>query len=435
MSNYQLFGLRSIISQSDHGHLILLIVCGFCLIPAFAVLLVSHVNAHEQSYPPRGCKRLGRRGKSNLADEFTVDCVHEQSEDSPWKVKSLWVYPFKSCKGVELDAGAVISTGMEYDRVFSLAQLKGPSSASGSKSDADKSAYKWEFITQRQFPLMALVRTEIWVPDLASPTHSSSLPEVKSQGVIVVRFPYRQGGLKGFVTRAAATLTGQALEKTFQIPFNPTEKQIKQNSYFLEEMKIWKDSPQAINMTTILPPELKAALGVRNPLGLFRISNDHLRKVFRCAPSKEELGYQAVTGFADAYPLHIMNLASSLDVAQRVNDSIPLLSVLRFRPNIIITGPEAYEEDSWKRIRIGEFEYYVSCRTTRCMLPNTDQATGEKHAQEPYKTLSTYRRIDEGAAKNHCLGMQMVPAVEQGVISVGDEIEVLETGEHFYLKQ
>jgi len=396
---------------------------------------MSHADPQEQTYPPRGCKRLGRREKSNLADEFTVDCVHEQSETSPWTVKSLWVYPFKSCRGVELDGGAVISTGMEYDRVFSLAQLKGPSKASASTTDTDKSAYKWEFISQRQYPLMALVKPEIWVPDPASPTYSSSLPEAKSQGVIVVRFPYQQGGLRGLVTRAAATLTGQVPEKTFQIPFNPTEEQIKRKSYFLEEMKIWKDSPQALNMTTILPPELKYALGVRNPLGLFRVSNDHLRKVFRCAPSKEKLGYQAVTGFADAYPLHIMNLASSRDVARRVDGSIRRLSVIRFRPNIIITGPEAYEEDSWKRIRIGEYEYYVSCRTTRCLLPNTDQTTGEKHPQEPFKTLSTYRRIDEGAAKNHCLGMQMVPALERGEMRVGDEIEVLETGEHFYLKQ
>lgn len=423
MSQQELFGLRKMISLSDHGHLILLAICSLCLIPAFTAWFVNRVRSEEQPYlpqgrpyPPHGCKRIGLAGKSNLDDEFTVDCVHDQSEDSPWTVKSLLIYPVKSCKAVELDSGVVIGTGMEYDRYFTFAELKG----------ADKSAPKWEFISQRKFPSMALVKTELWIPDPASPTYSLDLPEVQSQGVIVARFPYQPDG---------AESTGQEPEKTFHIPFNPTAKQIKRNKWFMEEMKIWNDIPEALNMTTILPPELKDVLGVQNPIGLFRVSNGHLRKVFRCAPRKEEVGYQPVTGFADAYPLHLMNLASNRDVAGRVNDSLPQLSVLRFRPNIIITGPQAYEEDSWKRIRIGGYEYYVACRTARCLLPNTNQTTGEKHPKEPYTTLRSYRRIDEGAPNHHCLGMQMVPALERSEIRVGDKVEVLETGDHFYLKQ
>ena len=109
------------------------------------------------------------------------------------------------------------------------------------------------------------------------------------------------------------------------------------------------------------------------------------------------------------YPLHIMNLASVRDLGQKIPKEIPRLSSLRFRPNIIITGPEPYTEDSWKQIRIGDYQYHVACRTTRCLLPNTDQDTAEKHPQQPDKILRTYRCIDEGSAKHACLGMQMVP--------------------------
>jgi len=49
--------------------------------------------------------------------------------------------------------------------------------------------------------------------------------------------------------------------------------------------------------------------------------------------------------------------------------------------------------------------------------------------------LKAIRRIDEGDPKNACLGMQMVPAIEASRIAVGDAITVLETGEHFYIKQ
>lgn len=45
--------------------------------------------------------------KSNLADEFE----HDADGDGDWKVKSLWIYPVKSCRGVELDEANVVPTG------------------------------------------------------------------------------------------------------------------------------------------------------------------------------------------------------------------------------------------------------------------------------------------------------------------------------------
>lgn len=46
-------------------------------------------------------------------------------------------------------------------------------------------------------------------------------------------------------------------------------------------------------------------------------------------------------------------------------------------------------------------------------------------------TLRKYRVIDEGS-KSACLGMQLTPLGE-GEVKVGDKIEVLETGKHFFL--
>lgn len=45
--------------------------------------------------------------KSNLADEFE----YKPDGDGDWKVKSLWVYPVKSCRGIELDEVNVVPTG------------------------------------------------------------------------------------------------------------------------------------------------------------------------------------------------------------------------------------------------------------------------------------------------------------------------------------
>ena len=114
----------------------------------------------------------------------------------------------------------------------------------------------------------------------------------------------------------------------------------------------------------------------------------------------------------------------------------PRLSAARFRANLIITGPEAYHEDTWRRIKIGFYEYDISARTARCKMPNVDQVTGERHPSEPDRTLRAERAVDAGAGPNvGCLGMQMVPIAKDSALRVGDEITVLELGEHCYIKQ
>lgn len=117
-----------------------------------------------------------------------------------------------------------------------------------------------------------------------------------------------------------------------------------------------------------------------------------------------------------------------------------LLDALRFRANIYVTGPPAFDEDSWKKARISSQETSgerssvnldISCRATRCKLPNVDPKTGIADRNEPSTTLRKSRIIDEGNP-NPCLGMHVTP-LEDGLVKVGDAIEVLETGEHFHL--
>ncbi|KAI9732634.1 MAG: hypothetical protein M1834_003970 [Cirrosporium novae-zelandiae] len=406
-----------------------LLVVILCLGPLLAVIL-SELNSYSKKQTePKGCRKIGLRIRSNLADQYEKKYAGGGGDRS-YTVKSLWIYPLKSCRGIELNRGEVVSTGMLYDRQFSFAQLQEP--AGNAVKDGNKSP-SWKFLSMRQYPLFARVKVELWVPDPSSPTYSPKAPEVKSGGVLVVSFPCPRTGWKGFISKVAMSLGGSEPEKTFRVPFAPSLEQIKENRYTTEAMTIWKDTVPALNMATHVPSGLKEFLGVKNPLTLFRI-NDQRRQVFRCAPRKEEVGYQPIIGFADAYPLHIMNLASLHDVASKLRQPIKL-NALRFRPNIIMTGPAKFEEDSWKKIKIGDFIYYCACRTVRCRLPNVDPFTGIKNDVDPDKTLKSYRCIDQGDPKNACFGMQMVPAIQESQIKVGDQIEVLETGEHFYQRQ
>jgi uncharacterized protein YcbX len=139
-----------------------------------------------------------------------------------------------------------------------------------------------------------------------------------------------------------------------------------------------------------------------------------------------------------------MNLASVHDVASKLprkpppfHLQNPFLNALRFRANIYITGPPAFHEDDWTKARITapdastSLDLHISCRSTRCKLPNVDPLTGELDRNEPNSTLRKYRIIDEGS-KAACLGMMVTP-LEEAEIRIGDYVELLETGKHFFL--
>lgn len=86
-----------------------------------------------------------------------------------------------------------------------------------------------------------------------------------------------------------------------------------------------------------------------------------------------------------------------------------------------------------------EATFHVSCRTTRCKLPNVNPDTGVRHPIEPDKTLRAQRAIDEGAPKTGCLGMQMTPLFEDNgakhfYLEVGSSTEVLKRGAHLFKK-
>lgn len=93
--------------------------------------------------------------------------------------------------------------------------------------------------------------------------------------------------------------------------------------------------------------------------------------------------------FADGFPLLLIGQASLDDLSARVGRALPML---RFRPNLVVSGSEPYAEDSWKRIRIGDIEFRVVKGCSRCIMTTLDPQTGERSAdREPLATLKTYR--------------------------------------------
>ena len=92
--------------------------------------------------------------------------------------------------------------------------------------------------------------------------------------------------------------------------------------------------------------------------------------------------------FADGYPFLLIGQASLDDLNRRLDQPLP---INRFRPNFVFTGGTPYEEDQWRDFSIGQVPFRGVKPCGRCIIPTTDQDTGQR-AAEPLKTLSTYRK-------------------------------------------
>jgi len=305
---------------------------------------------------------------------------------------------------------------MEYDRQFTFAQLRSPFPLATNTPTAAKAAHIWSSITATQFPLLSKVRTEMWVPDQSVDTYAPQVEDVESGGVIIISFPYQEPGWRGVIAKWGAKVKGTVPEMHFRVPFDPSPVQIEKAGYSWEKMTVWKDSiVTALNLEIEIPEELRYYLGISNKLGLFRIDNSKLR-----SPRYEPDAIPAA-GFQDAYPIHLVNLATirALESSLPKSKLTPRLSAARFRANLIITGPEPYHEDTWRRIKIGYYEYgvVISKRPGFPTMANRDgedvEDTERKYAEE----------VEAGI---HRLGMQLVPLAKEAAVRVGDEITVLE---------
>lgn len=122
--------------------------------------------------------------------------------------------------------------------------------------------------------------------------------------------------------------------------------------------------------------------------------------------------------FADGFALLLIGQASLDALNQRVGRP---MEMLRFRPNLVVQGAEAFAEDGWERIRIGSLEFRVLKPSVRCIFTTIDPATGERSPdREPMTTLKTFRQKE-----GDVLFGQNLAADGCGYLEVGMPVEVL----------
>jgi uncharacterized protein YcbX len=181
---------------------------------------------------------------------------------------------------------------------------------------------------------------------------------------------------------------------------------------------VFQDKPELQNVVSIVAPKER-------------------RSVVRNVSSKDVSGRDPTANYQDYYPGNLITTASLKDLHDRVHDKtngVVDITARNFRPNLVVQTTRPWDEDSWKKVRVGQTDFFVPCRNVRCQVTTVNIHKGEfEETREPYKTMQSFRRVDPGAKYYPCFGMNLVHTKVGTVIRVGDRVRVLKRGKHHYI--
>jgi len=127
----------------------------------------------------------------------------------------------------------------------------------------------------------------------------------------------------------------------------------------------------------------------------------------------------AAVNFSDSNQYLIIGEHSLAHLNSKLETAVPMN---RFRPNIVFSDGTPHIEDQWHSIRINNSTFEVTKPCARCKLTTINQSTAEVGI-EPLRTLSRYRGLEREVLFGQYL---KVLGDEKGVVSLGDELQVLE---------
>jgi hypothetical protein len=282
------------------------------------------------------------------------------------RVKSIHIYPLKSGAGLPVDNIPLLQRGLWNDRMLMLVHQQ---------PQADGS---FRFVTQRE-------------------KGASELAKFYS-------IPLDNGGMMFRRSDSGDAFMFEKLSSAFGAAVN---------------VNVWKDEVKAHDMGDQVASFFTEKLGLAVRLVAFD-------EAFNRSVDPQFSGADDHVSFADGFPLLITNEAS-LDALNAQIHTDEQVGMERFRPNIVLEGLEAFEEDVILTARIGDdVIVQLDKPCSRCILTTIDQDTGEKPHKEPMQTLAKLRRgMDKDSGLKGVFFGQNANPKQLGRIHVGDKVEIL----------
>lgn len=172
------------------------------------------------------------------------------------------------------------------------------------------------------------------------------------------------------------------------------------------EVNVWDDKSEVVEVNQETSKWFSKHLGFECKLvkilktGNRKHESSRLKKTFNVS-------------LADGYPYLLIGTESLDFLNEKLADKI---TILRFRPNILISSEVPHEEDNFDTFKIGEVQFKNIKPCGRCIMVNNDPKNGSLK-KEPLKTLSKYRNVN-----NSVLFGTNIVSLNSGTISVGDKL-------------
>lgn len=247
-------------------------------------------------------------------------------------------------QGINLDQATLVDTGFKHDREWMLVDNKN------------------KFLSQRELPKMALIKTQI------------------KDDYLILSNP---------------------MGDSIKVPL----KASNQNEI---KVKVWSDNVWANEADASINQWLSAEF--KRPCKLVQLNQNTQRKV-----DPNFAKYNQLVGFADGFPLLIVS-ESSIDL---LNSKLETpVEMNRFRPNIVIEGFKAHQEDSLTHIQINGIEFNLAKPCSRCSIPSINQNNADRHPTL-LRTLTRYRK----QGNEILFGMNALHS-KLGIIKAGDTIKI-----------
>ena len=153
--------------------------------------------------------------------------------------------------------------------------------------------------------------------------------------------------------------------------------------------KVWDDVVKAFDMGGLAAQWFSDFLGT--PVRLVRFDPDQQR----LSSAKWAGDIVAENAFSDGFPMLLVNAASLDDLNARLAaKGVAPVTMQRFRPNLVLSGLQAFDEDHVDELTVSTDEGPVVLRLVkpcvRCSIPNVDPVTAETSG-EPGATLAGFR--------------------------------------------
>ena len=180
------------------------------------------------------------------------------------------------------------------------------------------------------------------------------------------------------------------------------------------KVSVWNDELEAVVLSTSINQWFSEILGIECRLVVMDEQSS------RFIDPDYQI-HNEIVSLADGYPILIIGEASMNDLNNRLSEP---MDIIRFRPNFVFSGGQAFEEDTWKLFKVGNHVFRGTKPCARCAVPTIDPDTGLK-GKEPMATLTTFRMDN----KKILFGMNVVPLIQstvaESVIKIGDKIALL----------